>query len=123
MKLKISVYILLCVAILGIRDIYGMKDMPESEFLLKKRSPHYEAVPNDDSGNSAHSLPSADIKNVLYDDRYAFRNLYKRVRIDDIQRTKRNKIMFESRLKNFIKKTKQNIMFGEWNDRGRLLKY
>lgn len=52
-----------------------------------------------------------------------FPKLYQRVRIDYIQRTKHNKKMYESRLKNFMEKTRQNVMFGEWNDRGRLLGY
>lgn len=49
--------------------------------------------------------------------------LYQRVRIDYIQRTKRNEKTYELRLKNFIEKTRQNVMFGEWNDNGRLLDY
>lgn len=52
-----------------------------------------------------------------------FPPLYQRVRIDYIQRTKKNKAMFERRLRHFIKKTEKNIMFGEWSDRGRLLEY
>lgn len=52
-----------------------------------------------------------------------FPSLYKHVRIDYIQRTKRNRMVYESRLKNFIKKTKKNIIFGEWNDQGRLINY
>lgn len=51
-----------------------------------------------------------------------FPDLYKRVRIDFIQRVKRNKVMYENRLKNFLNKTKRNTMFGSWNDGGRLLK-
>lgn len=50
-----------------------------------------------------------------------FPPLYQRVRIDFIQRTKRNKTLYESRLKNFIEKTEKNIMFGKWNDNGKLL--
>ncbi|MDE6432214.1 MAG: YdeI/OmpD-associated family protein [Opitutales bacterium] len=50
-----------------------------------------------------------------------FPALYKRVRIDFIQRVKQNKVVYENRLKNFLEKTKQNIMFGAWNDGGRLL--
>ncbi len=70
-----------------------------------------------------------DVFKALQEDQQTWENfqkfptLYQRVRIDSIQRTKRNKVMYEHRLKNFIKKTKQNIMFGEWNDRGRLLEY
>lgn len=52
-----------------------------------------------------------------------FPPLYRRVRIDYIQRVKKNETMYKSRLKNFLNKTRQNIMFGEWNDNGRLLEY
>lgn len=52
-----------------------------------------------------------------------FPPLYQRVRIDCIQRVKNDKTMYENRLRHFIEKSKKNVMFGEWNDRGRLLRY
>lgn len=53
----------------------------------------------------------------------SFPPLYQRVRIDLIQRVKKNKSMYENRLRHFIEKTKLNEMFGKWNDYGRLLDY
>lgn len=70
-----------------------------------------------------------DVLKALQNDSQVWENfqkfppLYQRVRIDYIQRVKKNKTMYEGRLKNFLSKTKQNVLFGEWNDRGRLLKY
>lgn len=51
-----------------------------------------------------------------------FPELYKRVRIDTIQiKKKSNPELYENRLKKLIENTKKNIMYGEWNDNGRLL--
>lgn len=52
-----------------------------------------------------------------------FRNfppLYQRVRIDTIQIKKKQPELFKSRLKKLLANTKSNIMYGEWNDNGRL---
>lgn len=47
--------------------------------------------------------------------------LYKRVRIDTIQIKKRQPELFRKRLDKFIENTRNGIMYGEWNDNGRLL--
>ncbi|MBR4995337.1 MAG: YdeI/OmpD-associated family protein [Alistipes sp.] len=48
--------------------------------------------------------------------------LYKRVRIDNIQNVrKRNLETFQRRLQKFIDNTRNGIMYGEWHDDGRLL--
>ena len=47
--------------------------------------------------------------------------LYRRVRIDTIQIKKKQRPLFESRLKKFIDNTRLGIMYGEWNDNGRLI--
>jgi|SRR5690606_7202860 len=47
--------------------------------------------------------------------------LYIRVRIDNIQRLIKYPDVFESRLYKFIENTKKGIIFGEWNDKGKLL--
>lgn len=71
----------------------------------------------------------SELLEILKQDAQVWRNfqsfppLYQRVRIDLIQRVKKNKSMYENRLKHFIEKTGQNKMFGEWNDYGRLLDY
>ncbi len=63
-----------------------------------------------------------DILTALQADKTVWKNfsnfppLYRRVRIDTIQIKKKQPELFYSRLKKFIENTKQNIMFGEWND-------
>lgn len=52
-----------------------------------------------------------------------FPPLYRRVRIDTIQIKKKQPELFQSRLQKFIENTRQGIMYGEWNDNGRLLDY
>ena len=47
-------------------------------------------------------------------------SLYKRVRIDTIQIKHKQKDLFNSRLVKFIENTRQGIMYGQWNDGGRL---
>lgn len=53
----------------------------------------------------------------------SFLSLYQRVRIDTIQIKKKQPELFQRRLQKFIENTKQGIMYGEWNDNGRLLDY
>lgn len=50
-----------------------------------------------------------------------FPSLYQRVRIDTIQIKKKQPELFQSRLQKFLDNTKAGIMYGEWNDNGRLL--
>ena len=52
-----------------------------------------------------------------------FPSLYIRVRIGTIQSTRNCQKIFQSRLQKFLDKTKSGIMYGEWNDYGRLLDY
>mgnify|MGYP003072431469 FL=1 len=47
--------------------------------------------------------------------------LYKRIRIDTIQIKKNQPEIFRSRLNKFIENTRNGILYGEWNDNGRLL--
>ena len=53
----------------------------------------------------------------------SFPPLYRRVRIDTIQinRRMRRPELFKKRLDKFIENTRKGIMYGEWNDNGRLL--
>jgi len=53
----------------------------------------------------------------------AFPALYKRVRIDTIQSNKNQPELFNNRLDKFIANTKENKMYGQWHDNGRLLEY
>jgi hypothetical protein len=48
--------------------------------------------------------------------------LYVRVRIDNVQNIrKRDPQAYQRRLQKFIDNTRNGIMYGEWNDDGRLL--
>ena len=49
--------------------------------------------------------------------------LYQRVRIDNIQRTKSRRELFDSRLKKLIEASRQGYLIGDWHDYGRLLDY
>ena len=50
----------------------------------------------------------------------AFPDLYRRVRTGYIEEARRDRGEFERRLRNFVRKTASNQMFGNWNDGGRL---
>jgi uncharacterized protein YdeI (YjbR/CyaY-like superfamily) len=50
-----------------------------------------------------------------------FPDLYRRVRIGYIEEVRKNRNEFERRLQNFVSKTADNKIFGNWNDGGRLL--
>ncbi|ULL16661.1 thymidylate synthase [Paenibacillus sp. H1-7] len=60
---------------------------------------------------------------LIYENFLAFPALYKRVRIDTIQSNKHQPELFKSRLDKFITNTKENKMYGQWHDDGRLLDY
>lgn len=68
-----------------------------------------------------------DILSALQSDPIVWNNfirlpdLYKRVRIDTIQIKKRQPELFKSRLEKFMENTRKGILYGEWNDNGRLL--
>ena len=49
-----------------------------------------------------------------------FPSLYQRVRIDTIQIKKKQLELFKSRLQKLLDNTKAGVMYGEWNDNGRL---
>lgn len=53
----------------------------------------------------------------------SFPELYQRVRIDNIQRVKESRELFDSRLKKLIEASERNEMIGDWHDCGRLLDY
>lgn len=70
-----------------------------------------------------------EIEKRLQEDKEVYRNfldfpeLYRRIRIDTIQSTKKEPAVFNSRLEKFIENTRANKMYGQWNDNGRLLDY
>ncbi|ROR26330.1 bacteriocin resistance YdeI/OmpD-like protein [Mobilisporobacter senegalensis] len=60
---------------------------------------------------------------IVYEKFCSFPELYKRIRIDSIQSYKNNQELFDNKLDKFIKNTKYNKMYGQWNDNGRLIDY
>ena len=58
---------------------------------------------------------------ALWDNFQKLPALYKRVRIDTIQIKKNQPALFKSRLEKFVKNTKAGLLYGDWNDNGRLL--
>ncbi|MCM1079373.1 MAG: YdeI/OmpD-associated family protein [Bacteroidales bacterium] len=67
-----------------------------------------------------------DILHALQADRRVWENflslppLYRRVRIDTIQIKRKDERLFRQRLEKFIENTHRGILYGEWNDNGRL---
>jgi uncharacterized protein YdeI (YjbR/CyaY-like superfamily) len=59
----------------------------------------------------------------VYQNFLNFPELYRRIRIDTIQSYRNEPELFNKRLDKFIKSTKENKMYGQWNDNGRLLDY
>lgn len=68
-----------------------------------------------------------DILSALQSDPEAWDNfqkfpaLYQRVRIDTIQIKKKQPELFQRRLQKLLDNSKKGIMYGDWNDNGRLL--
>ena len=57
---------------------------------------------------------------VVWNNFCQFPDLYKRIRIDTIQIKKNQPELFKSRLNKFIENTRKGLLYGEWNDNGRL---
>ncbi|MEZ0481343.1 YdeI family protein [Planococcus sp. SSTMD024] len=58
----------------------------------------------------------------VYENFLTFPELYRRIRIDNIQGYKSyDREIFDKRLKKFIENTRANNMYGQWHDNGRLL--
>lgn len=58
---------------------------------------------------------------VLWENFSRLPELYKRVRIDTIQFYKKRQIkIYEKRLQKFVESTRNGLLYGEWNDNGRL---
>ena len=68
-----------------------------------------------------------DVLDALHSDLIIWNNfknfpvLYQRVRIDTVQIKKRQPELFKKRLQKLLDNTKAGIMYGEWNDNGRLM--
>ena len=61
--------------------------------------------------------------NQAYQNFLSFPELYRRIRIDNIQSYKNDQELFNRRLTKFIENTRANKVYGQWNDNGRLLNY
>ncbi|MEK3982029.1 thymidylate synthase [Paenibacillus sp. FSL K6-3166] len=59
----------------------------------------------------------------VYENLLTFPALYTRVRIDTIQSYTHQQDLFKRKLDKFIINTKENKMYGQWHDHGRLLDY
>lgn len=57
---------------------------------------------------------------VVWNNFCQFPDLYKRIRIDTIQIKRNQPELYESRLNKFIENTRNGVLYGEWNDNGRL---
>ena len=68
-----------------------------------------------------------DILALLQSDPIVWQNfqnfppLYQRIRIGNIQYYRHRKLEYQTNLDRFIAQTRQNIIFGDWHDNGRLL--
>ena len=65
-------------------------------------------------------LKSIKKDDEIWDNFNNFPELYKRVRIGNIQRDKNNKEVYKKALKHFLEETKNNNMYGDWDDNGKL---
>lgn len=59
----------------------------------------------------------------LYENFINFPKLYRRIRLDTIQTNKDQPELYNKRLNKFIEQTRENKMYGQWNDNGRLIDY
>lgn len=57
---------------------------------------------------------------MVWDNLMSFPELYRRVRIDNIQAYRKDKDTFELRLRKLIDNTREGRMYGKWDDDGRL---
>ncbi|WP_339278505.1 YdeI/OmpD-associated family protein [Paenibacillus sp. FSL W8-0426] len=94
---------------LGLMTDEGRKVLPEMDYDSFRIDPVIE-----------HRLRE---EKQVYENFLSFPDLYKRVRIDTIQSNKKQPKLFKSRLDKFISNTRENKMYGQWNDHGRLLDY
>lgn len=59
----------------------------------------------------------------VYQNFLNFPELYQRIRIDTIQSYRHDSDLFNKRLEKFIDNTRENKMYGQWHDNGRLIDY
>lgn len=59
----------------------------------------------------------------VYQNFLSFPELYRRIRIDTIQSYRNDPELFNKRMEKFIENTRENKMYGQWDDNGRLSDY
>ena len=82
-----------------------------------------EILPDIDTNNFTirHDvLDAIQADPAIYENFLKFPPLYKRVRIDNIQSYPQGDETYIRRLDKFIENTRNNVMYGDWNDKGRL---
>lgn len=92
---------------LGLMTPHGKKCLPEMDPAAFRIDPDILKALQQDPRTYANFL--------------AFPRLYRHVRLDTIQIKKNQPELFRSRLEKFLENTRENRMYGEWNDGGRLL--
>jgi len=91
---------------LGLMTEDGLKIVPKEEFVFDEE------------------LVKLMKENEVWEIFTSFPPLYQRIRFSNLLSTMNySKDAFEKLFENFIKKTKEHQMYGEWNDYGRLLNY
>lgn len=91
---------------LGLMTEHGRKVLPDMEINNFKIDDDILRIINSDK--------------VLCENFNNLNDIYKRIRIDTIQSYKHDRELFEKRLEKFIENTKQNKMYGQWHDNGKL---
>ncbi|AOZ92422.1 YdeI/OmpD-associated family protein [Paenibacillus crassostreae] len=94
---------------LGLMTAVGRKELPDLSYESFKIDPIIELRLKEETD--------------VYQNFVQFPDLYKRVRIDTIQSNKNQPELFKKRLDKFITNTRQNKLYGNWDDNGRLLNY
>lgn len=83
----------------------------------------YDALPdlNEEFSIDEDILCMLKEDDEIWNNYNSFPDLYRRIKIGNIQSQRKNKEVFERMLKNFLEKTKENKTYGDWNDNGRLI--
>lgn len=138
-----AVYTALCFG--WIDSIYGKKDgVRLQRFSPRQKNSHWSELNKERcrwliknnlmTPEGFKTLPNLDEEFIIDDDILKslknddetwknftnFPDLYKRIKIANIQKERKNSEVFKRMLNNFLKKTKENKMYGNWNDYGRL---
>lgn len=78
---------------------------------------------SEDSFQIADDIESALKSAGAWENFQVFPALYQRVRVNTLETTRTKPEVFRARLDKLVANTKQNKMFGDWNDYGRLLNW